>query len=420
MPVNEERTLVSRVKEIGERDASFLENSCIKVMVDDLGGMTPQLSTVQEKRQINAHWMPWFRANSKAPFSDTEHGDFWKTNLFYNVSGNFPCAPNFGPGHLVDKITMPPYGWTANLKWQYKKTGVDPESGASFSESTMESPEASMPLSFRKIDAVLPGQPVHYISLTIRNSGDKDIEINSGFHNTVGAPFLQAGCRISCAADIWTTPPIGGEFDATTRLAPGAEFIALTKAPLAVGGLVDISEVPGPIGYTDYAVGVIPRSAVLGWSSVVNPKLKLVYLCFFTGPQGTSNSEDEIILAFNNLLMQYGGRHYTPWAPWESGPDLSYCLGTMNTVSAYTYGLDYARRTKRVLASPTTVTIPAGKEKTLFYGTLFAAYEKNILDSGIVGIAFEESRLICKSATESWSFNADPTFKTLKKLKESR
>jgi hypothetical protein len=129
------------------------------------------------------------------------------------------------------------------------------------------------------------------------------------------------------------------------------------------------------------------------------------------------NAEHEIILYFNDLWMQYGGRPYTPWAPWDGGPDQAYCLGTENAVAAWSLGLDYALKVKRVLGSPATVTIPAGVEKTLYYGTLFAPYERRILDSGIVGIDSEESHLVCKSATEFWKFDADPAFTVIRNLK---
>jgi hypothetical protein len=419
MKISTERALVSRVTGIGGRNGTFLENASLRLLVDDIGGMIPILSSVQDRRQINAHWQPWFRANSGKPYSDGEDGPFWKAGLLYNIAGSFPCAPNFGPGHIIDGITMPPHGWTANLEWRYTGSGIDIESGAAWARSEMESPEAAMPLSFVKIDALIPGHSVHYAALTVKNSGGSDIEINCGFHNTVGSPFLQAGCRISAAADYWTTPPPGGEFDTTTRLAMGADFVSLSKAPLTFGGKVDLSIIPGPIGYTDFAVGAIPKTAPLGWSSVVNPEQKMAYICFFAGPAGAAAAEsDEIILYFNELWMQYGGRPFTPWAPWEGGPDQTYCLGTENAVAAYAYGLDFARNVKQVLDSPTTVTIPARSEKTLYYGCLFAAYEKNILDGGIVGVDAEESRLVCKSATESWRFDADPFFTVIKKLRQ--
>jgi hypothetical protein len=35
-----------RLKESGDRDASVLENGCLRVMTDDEGGMVPELSLV--------------------------------------------------------------------------------------------------------------------------------------------------------------------------------------------------------------------------------------------------------------------------------------------------------------------------------------------------------------------------------------
>lgn len=412
--------MVSRVKGIGGREASFLENATLRVQVDDIGGMVPLLCSVQDRRQINAHWQPWFRSNSGRPYIDEKDGSFWKSALLYNIAGNFPCAPNFGPGHIINGLTMPPHGWTASLKWEYKKSGIDEESGAAWSFSEMKSPDSAMPLLFKKIDAIVPGESVHYSALSVQNLGETDSEICCAYHNTIGALFLQVGCHISAEANVWITPPPGGEFDGTTRLVPGAEFSTLSRAPLAFGGKTDIGIVPPPIGYTDFVCGVIPKTAHLGWSSVVNPELKMTYICFFPGPAASREpGGEEITLYFNDFWMQYGGRPFTPWAPWDEGPDQTYCLGMENAVGAWACGLDYALRVKKVLGSPTTVTIPAKTEKTLYYGTLFAPYEMGILDSGIVGIDTEENRLVCKSATEFWKFDADPSFRVIRGIKES-
>ncbi|MDR2491232.1 MAG: hypothetical protein LBD20_07510 [Spirochaetaceae bacterium] len=411
-----ERALAMRVVEAGKREATFLQNASLGVLVDDIGGMSPELSSVQEGRQINAHWLPWFRSNSGLPFDDAVHGSFWRNRLLYNIAGSFPCAPNFGPGQIIDGVNMPPNGWTANLPWTFVKSGTDNVSGGAWALCDMANPDPKIPLSFKKIDMVIPGHPVHYSALIIKNSGDADLEINAGFHNITGSPFLAPLCRISACAKNWITPPVGGEFDATARLALGAEFPALSKAPLAYGSKVDLTVVPGPIGYTDFVCGAVPKSAHLGWSALVNPTLKLAYVCFFTGPAAAEPTD--VVLYFNGLMMEFGGRPFTPWAPFEGGADLSYCLGTVNSTAAYYNGLEYSRQAGQVLGSPCTVTIPARREKTLYYGALFGSYENNILDGGIVGIDGEESRLVCKSAAESWKFNADPSFKTIKAVQK--
>jgi hypothetical protein len=403
---------VTRISELGEREATVLEHDTIRVMIDDIGGMVPELSGNKNGDWINAHWMPWFRSNSGTSYHDKDHGAFWKANLLYHIAGNFPCIPNFGAGHIIDGIDMPPHGWTANETWRFVSSGSDESCGVVWALSTMDSPSSAMPLSFSKLDAVITGQAVHYTSLRVRNKGFTDLEICAGWHNTVGLPFLYPGCRISGAGKTWMTPPPGSEFDTTTRLALGAEFKSLSAAPLLKGGKADLSVVPFFNGYTDMATGAIPKTARTGWLSLVNPFIKMIYLSFFTGPAAAGS--DDIILYFNDLWMQYGGRPFTPWAPYEGGPDMTRCLGVENSVSAFANGLDYARNQKNLMGNPTTITIPAASQKTLRYGTLAAPYGEN-LDEGVDSVDAEEKRLVVKGK-ESAFFAADPGFAVLRSL----
>jgi len=416
MEKNQNKTLIIRLKELGKRDATVLENGKFRVMIDDLGGMTPELSMIREKGRLNAHWLPWLRSNSGKPYNGEEDGAFWKAGLLYNVAGNFPCIPNFGPGHVTGGIEMPPHGWTANNPWQFHSGGVDDETGAAWAHLTLDSPEKTMPLSFRKIDAILPEQNIHYISIRVINRGDTDQEICAGWHNTLGAPFIAEGCRITAAASAWATAPSGSEFDTTTRLKPDTEFSSLKEAPLINGGQEDLSRVSGPIGYTDFASGRIDSEVSLGWSSVVNPSLKTVYICFFPGP--AARTEEDIILRFTNLWMQYGGRPFTPWAPYEGGTDLTYCLGTENALAAYAQGLEYSRRIEKVMGVPATVVIPAGKQKTVRYGCLFAPYEGPSLNDGVLTLDAENNTLVSGGTGGCWRFNADPFFTVLKSLEK--
>jgi hypothetical protein len=412
MPDNSEKPSVVRVKEFGGRDATVLKSGVLEVMIDDIAGAIPELSHVQGKGRVNAHWLPWFRSGSGKPYSEAEHGAFWKGSLLYHAAGSFPCAPNFGPGHVVDGIAMPPHGWTANGKWKFIGSGIDEETGAAWALTAMDSPEKSMPLRFRKIDLLLPDQPVHYASLEIENAGDRALEICCGWHNTLGSPFIQAGCLISAGADQWKVTPPGGEFDGTGRLAPGEEFSSLARAPLARGKETDISLIPGPIGCTDFVTGAIPGNARLGWSAVVNPGLKLLYCSFFTGPKAPD--EDDIVLRFNNLWMQYGGRPFTPWAAYEGGADLTYCLGAENALSAYACGLEFSRQNKKILGAPATLNIPAKTKRTLRYGVLFAPWEGAALNEGLHSVEGDEKTLVFKGGTDSLRVRCDPLFSALK------
>jgi hypothetical protein len=258
---------------------------------------------------------------------------------------------------------------------------------------------------------VIGGHSVHYASLSVENKGNQSVDINIGWHNTVGAPFLEAGCRVSACAERWATVPEGSEFDDTGRLAVGVEFDSLSRAPTRSGGTCDLSTVPGPIGFTDFVTGAVPREAELGWSAVINPAQGLVYACFFPGP--VSAGADGIALSFNDLWMQYGGRRFTPWAAYEGGNDLSYCLGTEQAVGAYANGLAYARRKSNLLGAPTTVTIPARSVRTLRYGTLFAPFADGALDDGVTKVEGDEDKLVLTGGHRSCRFRADPRFQTL-------
>ncbi|MCL2834297.1 MAG: hypothetical protein FWD78_14085 [Treponema sp.] len=415
------KTTISRLKEIGNRDATVLENTKFRVMIDDQGSMIPELSVIpgnglRGSGRLNAHWLPWFRGNSGRPYNETKDSGFWKAGLLYNITGNFPCIPNFGPGLVINGIEIPAHGWTANSLWKFNSGGADDETGAAWAYSVLDSPDRAMPLSFKKIDAILPEQNIHYVSIKVSNNGETGQEICAGWHNTLGAPFLAEGCRITAAATAWTTAPAGSEFEPTARLAVGAEFDSLKKAPLIAGGTEDISQVPGPTGFTDLACGRIGEEIQLGWSSVVNPSLKTVYISFFPGP--AAQTDDDIILRFTNLWMQYGGRSFTPWAAYDGGADLTYCLGCENALSAWAQGLEFSRGIKKLMGAPTTVIIPAGKSKTVRYGCLFAPYEGPSLNNGVLTIDAENNTLVGGGSGGCWRFNADPFFTVLKTLEK--
>ncbi|GAB1483790.1 hypothetical protein MASR2M78_26060 [Treponema sp.] len=77
---------VKRIKELGNRDASLLDNGLMRVVIADKGGMVSELSTRCESGFINAHWVPHFRANADETFSSKKHGPFWKADLLYNMA----------------------------------------------------------------------------------------------------------------------------------------------------------------------------------------------------------------------------------------------------------------------------------------------------------------------------------------------
>ena len=397
----------------GKRNSTVLAHDSFQVVIDENKGMVPELNTRYRDGWINAHWQPWFRSNSGIPWNGTEHSDFWKVSLLYDIAGNFPCCPNFGPDNSTVDYDFPPHGFTALKSWSQGVPEVLPENRGEFFMSSLKAEEH--PFLYRKTDMVLQGQNVHYTRLEVTNTGDVREPYNCAWHNTVGPPFLESGCIIDNNSTSFQTIPEGTEFDPTGRLAFGAKTDSLEKVPLKDGRTADLRIVPGIIGFSDFITGAVPRNTELGWSSVVNPRLKLVYLSFFTGPKAVQSNE--LPLYFYNLWMNYGGRDFQPWAAADGHPDQTFCLGPENSTGYFANGLKDALENKSLMGNPSFLELDSGASGSLYYGTLFMEYEGNILDRGVESVEPGDGALILKGyGGKSVSVKADWNFTILKQL----
>ncbi|MDD3822908.1 MAG: hypothetical protein PHN93_04075 [Sphaerochaetaceae bacterium] len=397
------------------RHATMVSNDSLRSVIEDRGGMVLELSnTNSQGGRVNAHPLYWFRGRGYSVASDDNH-EFWKeSSLLYNLGGNFLCFPNFGPDHKVGEVYHEAHGWTANGLWNVVKYGTDAETGANWLLSTMTGPDSAYPFEAWKIDMMLPGHPVLYTSVSIKNTGTVALPANAAWHNTVGSPFLESGCVINLCADAFSTAPGNSEFDRTGRLAMGKDFSDLTKVPLRKEGTCDLTEVPPMIGYTDFITGRVPSDARLGYSSVINPRLKMLYFSFFTGPAAAE--QNEIVLRFNNLWMQYGGRPFTPWALYDGGADQTFCLGVENAIGHFANGLGSAIENPLCLGAPTTVSLAPGETKVQRYGTAFASYDNAKISAGIQSVEQVVEGLVLKRG-KAWAFiEADSTFHFLKQM----
>lgn len=408
--------MIARTLHYFGREAVNLENETVRTVIDALGGMMPEFSLKRAQGGINAHWIPDFRDNSGRPFGQAEQGEYWKSKLLYLISGDFLASPNFGGPCTVDGVALPAHGWAATEDWTIQAVGLAPR-GIAYARFTLDSPAAAMPLAWSKCDLVLEGQSAYYSVMRVRNRGARPVAINLTRHNTLGSPFLQAGCRISLSADRFQTAPVGTEFDPTGRLLQGAEFTDLAKAPLRAGGTVDLSLVPGMVGATDFITGAIPAGLALGWSCVVNPTLGLAYVCFFPGAAGLP--EGEVALSFNDLWFQYGGRRFTPWALNEGGADRTFCLGTENAVGAFASGLDYAREHPELLGRATTVTLPPGGERKLCYGVALITLDPDLLREGVRSVTAEPGRLVLRGDRAVQRVYLDATFARIRAFEQA-
>jgi len=382
---------IENTYDIGERESVLLEDEEFRILINRDKGMIPELGTKKGDAWINAHWQPWFRNTGLVSWDEKKHGDYWKVPLLFDMAGSFPCCPNFGPGHVKDGIDLPPHGYTSFLTWSLPSLKRREDS---ISAHWSLNPQ-NHPLKYEKTDLLRKGEKVHYTRLEVTNTSDHPEAINCGWHNTVGAPFLESGCLICNNAEQFATPPLGGEFDDTGRFSPGMEFDSLTRVPLRKGGFTDASVVPGIIGYTDFITAAVPSHSEFGWTAIVNPRQKLVYFSWFAGPANLKGME--IPLNFYNYWMNFGGRSFKPWAASDGGTDRSYCLGAENSLGYFANGLDQSVRHPVLLGKPTHLELKGGEKRFQNYGTSFFSYEGTVLDRGISDVEFSEDKIILKS-----------------------
>jgi hypothetical protein len=407
---------VKRIQLWKDRHATMVSNDLIKAVIEDHGSMVRELSNTNKYGgRVNAHPLYYFLGKGPSCQEDPNHNFYSNAELLYQLGGNFFCFPNFGPPHTFKKVELPPHGFTPGGIWNVVKYGTDAETGATWVLSSMKGPE-EYPFVAQKIEMLLPGHPVLYSSTTIENLSDSPMEVNAAWHNTVGTPFLESGCVINTSAKEFSTVPKGSEFDTTGRLAMGATFDDLSKAPLRSGGTCDTSIVPGMIGFTDFITGKVPRDSKLGWSSVINPVQQMVYFSFFSGPEAVE--EDEIPFNFNNLWMQYGGRKFAPWALYDGGTDQTFCLGVENSIGYYANGLKESSSHKELLGAPTTYTIPPHSKRVQRYGTAFTGYEQTKMGGGVQSVEQVVEGIVLKRG-KSWAFiESDSTFHFLKVMEK--
>lgn len=404
---------IRRLRLWESRNATVLTNDLIRVLIEDQGAMVLELSAVTPQGgRLNAHLIPHYRGTGMSVFSD-ENSSYWKNSPYlYQKAGSYFSFPNHGPAHEADQGEQEQSGYTASSYWMVERYGTDPEFGGVWLMSMIRNRKSKWMV--RRVDMLLPNQPVLYTAMFLVNNASEDLVANAAWKNELGSPFLESGCVINASANTWGTGPEDQLIGAVTRLQPDALFDDWKKAPLRTGGTVDLTEVPPPIGRTDSISGLVPRSASLGWTSVINPRQQMVYFSFFPGPAALE--EEMLPINFNNFIFDYGGRTETPWAFYSGGMSQQYSLTSGSGTNLLYRGLKASMDAQSFLGVPTTVTIHPGETRSLFYGTAFAPYDNTRIGGNFYTVEQTAEGIVLKR-TKSFAFiPADSTFTCLKSL----
>jgi hypothetical protein len=164
---------------------------------------------------------------------------------------------------------IPLHGEVATLPWEVRIDREDDEEiRVSFLVACRQ-----MPLSLTRTMRLSRSQPTLMIDETVENLSDGGVSFVWGHHPTLGAPFLEAGCRIDCGQCSVVTPK--DLFEPATASIEAGQRGNWPLLRRINSGYVDLREITGPDASThDHAYLTDFQN---GWIEVLNPRLGLTF-----------------------------------------------------------------------------------------------------------------------------------------------
>jgi galactose mutarotase-like enzyme len=184
---------------------------------------------------------------------------------------------------------------------------------------------ALTPFALERRMRIEPGSPTLTLRERVENLSSEPHHLVWGHHCVIGAPFLEAGCRLHAPAGTIVTLPAAWE--ETARLAPGQRE-AWPLALLKHGGRADLREVPGSEAGSHDDVFLTDLEA--GTVAVENPRLGRTFRLGF----------DRELFRWLCAWQPYGGAHALPLAgsyalgiePWVSHGNLEQAVAAGEAV----------------------------------------------------------------------------------------
>jgi len=184
--------------------------------------------------------------------------------------------------------TVPFHGEVATLTWAYTVvTDTPDEIAVLFSVRCRQTP-----FRIERRMTLKRGEPTLYLDETVFNEASNPAHFVWGQHAVVGAPFLEAGCRLELPAGAFHNNPT--VYDESARLAPGQHGI-WPVAELRGGGMLDLQEVLGPEAHSHD--GIFATGLSDGRLAVTNPRLGLTFSLHW----------DREVYKWVTIWLPYGG-----------------------------------------------------------------------------------------------------------------
>lgn len=289
---------------------------------------------------------------------------------------------------------------TDRVKWVVERYGSDEATGGVWVMSKNLDYRNNI-WATKRLDVVLPNQPVVYSALYIKNICNESIKLKVGFDNTIGSPFLESNCVINSSAKMWNKYSDIDQSMIVERISNSKKPFSLEKAPLLSGGNCDLKSVSGVIGSTDviYAKNDLEKNSHI-WFSVINPNYQLVYLSF--SPTKNLMQDMDIPLNYSTMVLDYGGRHQPPWSLYEGGPSNEFSIHLGASTSYFGQGGG--------------VEIAPNEIKRIMYARSLTTYDNPRMGNNFSSFESFNHNIVLKRTKSSIVIPSDPKFEIIKKF----
>ena len=366
---------IRRLKLFNSRNAAMLTNDLVQLVVEDQGGMVLEFSAkIANGGRINPHAIPSYRGTGSSVYSD-ENSEFWQNNpTLYQQAGSYLVFPK------EDEHS------TAASYWMVEQYGTDSEFGGVWLTSRMRNRLEGWQV--RKLDLLLPNQPVHYTAYSFTNNAPEALEATIQSRTLLGPPFLEQGCVVNTNAEGFESFPIPN----TVSRIPEGQFNDWKKVQTKESGALDLSEIPHPTNTVDFIKAKLNQGASIGYTSLINPRMQMAYVNFF--PSKPSD-EDELVFTHSSFLYQLGGMSQTPYALYDGGLDQQYMIE---------------------LGEELTTTLESHQTKMLFHARSFSPYDNARLGGNFHSLEQNQEGILLKRTKTTALIPADPTFQAVRTL----
>ena len=366
---------IRRLKLFNSRNAALLTNDLVQLVVEDQGGMVLEFSAkIANGGRVNPHAIPSHRGTGSSVYSD-ENGEFWQNNpTLYQQAGSYLVFPR------EDEHS------TAASYWLVEQYGTDPEFGGVWLTSRMRNRLEGWQI--RKLDLLLPNQPVHYTAYQVTNKAPESLQATAQHRTLLGPPFLEQGCVVNTNAESFESFPIPN----TQSRIPAGQFNDWKKIQTRENGLLDLTEIPKVTNTVDFIKAALNQDAPLGFTSMINPRMQMAYVTFFPSKP---EDEDELVFTHTSFLYQLGGMSQPPYALYAGGLDQQYTVE---------------------LGEELSTTLEPLQTRIFFHARAFAPYENARLGGNFHSLEQTLEGILLKRTKTTALIPADPSFHAARTL----